>query len=78
MPNQPTTAEQRQEAIIRHSRERSARRKSAEEFVAERARVVRPEEMELSGTICTDCGNLMRRTGACHTCPTCGNNTGCG
>lgn len=32
----------------------------------------------VSGTICTRCGHTMVRTGACHTCPTCGLNSGCG
>lgn len=28
--------------------------------------------------ICRVCGNLMVRTGTCHTCPCCGETTGCG
>ena len=28
--------------------------------------------------ICPECGGLMIRTGSCHTCQTCGSNTGCG
>jgi len=30
------------------------------------------------GPACTQCGNMMQRTGSCYTCPGCGNNTGCG
>jgi ribonucleoside-diphosphate reductase alpha chain len=30
------------------------------------------------GPACTQCGGMMQRTGSCYTCPTCGNNTGCG
>jgi ribonucleoside-diphosphate reductase alpha chain len=29
------------------------------------------------GKICS-CGTIMNRTGTCYTCPSCGNNTGCG
>jgi ribonucleoside-diphosphate reductase alpha chain len=31
-----------------------------------------------AGEICSFCGGLMIRTGSCHTCTQCGNNTGCG
>jgi ribonucleoside-diphosphate reductase alpha chain len=30
------------------------------------------------GPACGQCGGMMQRTGACYTCPSCGNNTGCG
>jgi ribonucleoside-diphosphate reductase alpha chain len=30
------------------------------------------------GTVCDQCGGMMQRTGACFTCSSCGNNTGCG
>ncbi|MGZ6709243.1 MAG: TSCPD domain-containing protein, partial [Solirubrobacteraceae bacterium] len=30
------------------------------------------------GPACNQWGGLMRRTGACYTCSSCGNNTGCG
>jgi len=30
------------------------------------------------GPACEQCGSMMQRTGACYTCPSCGNNTGCG
>jgi len=30
------------------------------------------------GPACTQCGGMMQRTGSCYTCPSCGNNTGCG
>ncbi len=30
------------------------------------------------GPACSQCGAIMQRTGTCHTCPSCGNNTGCG
>lgn len=30
------------------------------------------------GEICTDCGAIMVRTGACYTCPECGKAGGCG
>ncbi len=30
------------------------------------------------GPVCGDCGGMMQRTGACYTCSSCGNNTGCG
>jgi len=30
------------------------------------------------GPACTQCGAMMQRTGSCYTCPSCGNNTGCG
>jgi ribonucleoside-diphosphate reductase alpha chain len=41
---------------------------------------VRPARMrglEL-GPACDQCGGMMQRTGSCYTCPSCGNNTGCG
>ena len=30
------------------------------------------------GPACANCGGIMQRTGSCYTCPSCGNNTGCG
>jgi ribonucleoside-diphosphate reductase alpha chain len=30
------------------------------------------------GPACNQCGGIMQRTGSCYTCPSCGNNTGCG
>ncbi len=30
------------------------------------------------GPACEACGSMMQRTGSCYTCPSCGNNTGCG
>jgi ribonucleoside-diphosphate reductase alpha chain len=30
------------------------------------------------GPACSQCGGIMQRTGACYTCQSCGNNTGCG
>ena len=30
------------------------------------------------GPACGQCGGMMQRTGACYTCTSCGNNTGCG
>ena len=30
------------------------------------------------GAVCDQCGGTMQRTGACMTCSSCGNNTGCG
>jgi ribonucleoside-diphosphate reductase alpha chain len=30
------------------------------------------------GPACGQCGSMMQRTGSCYTCPSCGNNTGCG
>nr|MCW2727487.1 ribonucleoside-diphosphate reductase, adenosylcobalamin-dependent [Aeromicrobium sp.] len=30
------------------------------------------------GPVCGDCGGMMQRTGACYTCSSCGNTTGCG
>lgn len=30
------------------------------------------------GPACIQCGGIMQRTGSCYTCPSCGNNTGCG
>ncbi len=30
------------------------------------------------GPPCDDCGSIMVRTGACHTCPSCGATGGCG
>lgn len=30
------------------------------------------------GPACNQCGGMMQRTGSCYTCPSCGNNTGCG
>ncbi|HEU4979850.1 MAG TPA: vitamin B12-dependent ribonucleotide reductase, partial [Solirubrobacterales bacterium] len=35
------------------------------------------EGLEL-GPACDQCGSMMQRTGSCYTCPSCGNNTGCG
>lgn len=32
----------------------------------------------VDGSICSGCGSMMRRAGSCFTCPTCGENTGCG
>lgn len=34
--------------------------------------------MEATGNSCRECGGIMRRTGACETCESCGSNTGCG
>ncbi len=41
---------------------------------------VRPARMVGSdlGPACDQCGGMMQRTGSCYTCPSCGNNTGCG
>ncbi|WP_320671222.1 vitamin B12-dependent ribonucleotide reductase [Patulibacter defluvii] len=42
------------------------------------ARVVAAgSDIEL-GPVCGECGGMMQRTGACYTCSSCGNNTGCG
>jgi ribonucleoside-diphosphate reductase alpha chain len=30
------------------------------------------------GPACSNCGGMMQRTGACYTCSSCGNTTGCG
>jgi ribonucleoside-diphosphate reductase alpha chain len=30
------------------------------------------------GPACNNCGGMMQRTGACYTCSSCGNTTGCG
>jgi len=30
------------------------------------------------GPACSQCGEMMQRTGTCYTCPSCGHNTGCG
>jgi ribonucleoside-diphosphate reductase alpha chain len=38
---------------------------------------VTPGSVEL-GPACDQCGGMMQRTGACYTCSSCGNNTGCG
>lgn len=32
----------------------------------------------LDGKVCGSCGGMMQRTGACYTCPSCGENDGCG
>ncbi len=37
----------------------------------------RMEGLDL-GPACGQCGGMMQRTGSCYTCPSCGNNTGCG
>ncbi len=37
----------------------------------------RMEGLDL-GPACDQCGSMMQRTGSCYTCPSCGNNTGCG
>lgn len=42
---------------------------------------VEPEvrsEQRREGPPCPKCGSLMGRAGTCHTCPTCGETTGCG
>jgi ribonucleoside-diphosphate reductase alpha chain len=41
---------------------------------------VHPAKMEGLdlGPACDQCGSMMQRTGSCYTCPSCGNNTGCG
>jgi ribonucleoside-diphosphate reductase alpha chain len=41
---------------------------------------VRPAKMVGGdlGPACDQCGGMMQRTGSCYTCPSCGNNTGCG
>jgi ribonucleoside-diphosphate reductase alpha chain len=41
---------------------------------------VRPAKMQGLdlGPACEQCGGMMQRTGACYTCSSCGNNTGCG
>ena len=33
---------------------------------------------QMDGVMCGVCGGMMRRTGSCYTCESCGNNTGCG
>ncbi|MDQ5895143.1 MAG: ribonucleoside-diphosphate reductase alpha chain, partial [Actinomycetota bacterium] len=38
---------------------------------------ITPGAAEL-GPACDQCGGMMQRTGACYTCSSCGNNTGCG
>ncbi|MDX6708984.1 MAG: ribonucleoside-diphosphate reductase alpha chain, partial [Solirubrobacteraceae bacterium] len=38
---------------------------------------VRMKGLDL-GPACSQCGGMMQRTGSCYTCPSCGNNTGCG
>ena len=30
------------------------------------------------GPACSQCSEMMQRTGSCYTCSSCGNNTGCG
>jgi ribonucleoside-diphosphate reductase alpha chain len=41
--------------------------------------ITRPEPaLGLDAPPCTQCGTLMVRSGACHTCPTCGEAGGCG
>ncbi|MGE5409269.1 MAG: vitamin B12-dependent ribonucleotide reductase [Syntrophothermus sp.] len=40
-------------------------------------RPARMQGLEL-GPACEQCGGMMQRTGSCYTCPSCGNNTGCG
>jgi ribonucleoside-diphosphate reductase alpha chain len=40
-------------------------------------RPARLKGLEL-GPACQNCGGIMQRTGSCYTCPSCGNNTGCG
>jgi len=40
-------------------------------------RPARLKGLEL-GPACSQCGGMMQRTGSCYTCPSCGNNTGCG
>lgn len=37
-----------------------------------------PESCEFDAPLCNRCGTLTRRVGACHTCPSCGESTGCG
>lgn len=38
-----------------------------------------PPRLPISdGVICRNCGGLMIRTGACHTCTGCGDTDGCG
>jgi ribonucleoside-diphosphate reductase alpha chain len=37
----------------------------------------RMEGLDL-GPACGQCGGMMQRTGSCYSCPSCGNNTGCG
>ena len=36
------------------------------------------ETVTLDGNICLNCGGLTQQSGNCHTCLTCGENTGCG
>jgi ribonucleoside-diphosphate reductase alpha chain len=36
------------------------------------------EVNEFDAPLCDRCGTLTRRCGACHTCPSCGDSTGCG
>jgi ribonucleoside-diphosphate reductase alpha chain len=38
----------------------------------------KPIPVAHEGMICNQCGGVMQRTGACHTCSSCGNHTGCG
>lgn len=36
------------------------------------------KQPEWSGVLCSTCGGEMVRTGACYSCPGCGDTTGCG
>lgn len=42
------------------------------------ARLAGPPLVTDTGPSCDRCGAMMFRTGSCHTCPGCGNTTGCG
>lgn len=57
-------------------------RTAAPPLVAEVAPVVvehaKAHKATMTGDVCTECGSLMKRTGACKTCVSCGANTGCG
>ena len=52
---------------------------SAPELTLPPIKVERVTKANPTGEMCPQCGNAtMQRTGACHTCASCGYNTGCG
>lgn len=36
-----------------------------------------PYHVETDAPTCPNCGTLMQRSGSCHTCPECGQTSGC-
>jgi len=64
---------------LRAAESRPATTKAAAEAFTDSPPVIPAQLQGLDlGPACGECGGMMQRTGSCYTCPSCGNNTGCG